>query len=59
MKLNAFFQSLLNRVTKQIFVELNPELIKELHLFKFDVRSFSNRLVQNIGELDLEHFGGC
>lgn len=59
MKLNAFFQSLLNRVTKQIFVELNPELIKELHLFKFYVRSFSNRLVQNIGELDLEHFGGC
>lgn len=40
MKLNAFFQSLLNRGTKQIFVVLNPELIKELHLFKFDVRSF-------------------
>lgn len=27
------------RSTKQIFVELNPELIRELHFFKFDVRS--------------------
>ena len=40
MKLNAVVQGLLNRGAKQTFVELNPELIKELHLFKFGVKLF-------------------